>query len=113
MDQPDELIWDELTKDINQQFSLLPAHNKTYQELLEKLASKVQYLLNSDFNQLIHLLYRMDVSEKKLKTMLQEHPGEDAAFIIARLMIERTMQKIKIRQQYKDSDRVIPDEEKW
>ena len=48
---------------------------------------------------LVQILYRIDVSEKKIKTLLKENQGSDAGKIIASLIIERQMQKIKSRQQ--------------
>ncbi len=45
--------------------------------------------INHDFNKLVQLLYRIDVSENKLKTILQSNPTEDAAKLIAAVIIER------------------------
>ncbi len=45
--------------------------------------------INHDFNKLVQLLYRIDVSENKLKTILQSNPTEDAAKLIATVIIER------------------------
>jgi hypothetical protein len=45
--------------------------------------------INNDFNKLVQLLYRIDVSENKLKTILQSNPSEDAAKLIAAVIIER------------------------
>ena len=59
------------------------------------------------------ILYRIDVNERKLKYLLQENVGEDAAFIIADLIIERQIEKIKSRQQFSRRDDNISEEEKW
>jgi len=48
----------------------------------------------------------------KLKHLLKENPGEDAGFVIADLIIERQLQKIKSRKETK-KDNHIPDDEKW
>lgn len=45
--------------------------------------------IQHDFNKLVHLLYRIDVSEEKLKYILQLNPNEDAAKLIAAVIIER------------------------
>jgi len=45
--------------------------------------------IKNDFNKLVQLLYRIDVSEEKLKSILQSHPNEDAAKLIAAVIIER------------------------
>ena len=38
--------------------------------------------IQHDFNKLVQLLYRIDVSEEKLKSILQLNPNEDAAKLI-------------------------------
>jgi hypothetical protein len=92
----------------------------TYNELqqLEKLSMDelivfINHLIAKDFSKLIHLLYAVDVSEKKLKTLLSQHPTEDAGKIIALLLLERQEQKRKSREQFKQKDEDIPEDEKW
>ena len=76
------------------------------------LIDKINELIQTDFNALVNILYRMDVSESKLKALLKDHPGDDAAIIIADLIIERQAQKIKSRENFKQQP---PDtnEELW
>jgi hypothetical protein len=76
------------------------------------LANRVNDLLNTDFQKLVSILYRVDVSEAKLKLLLKENPDTDAGLIIADLMIERQAQKIKSRQEHR-RDPTISDEESW
>jgi hypothetical protein len=76
------------------------------------LANKINDLLNTDFQRLISILYRVDVSETKLKSLLKDNPGSDAGLIIADLMIERQAQKIRSRQEHR-RDPNISDEEGW
>lgn len=81
-------------------------------ELRQELIEYVNNLLLHDFNKLVQLLYRIDVSEQKLKTVLSENPQTDAAVIITDLIIKRQEEKIKARQSFKpDAD--ISEEEKW
>lgn len=77
------------------------------------LAEKVNDLLLQDFEKLVSLLYRMDISEPKLRSFLQQNPGTDAGLIIADLMIEREEQKIISRQQFKSKSDNIDEDEKW
>lgn len=81
-------------------------------ELHVQLAKYINQLIQVNFEKLISILYRIDVSESKLKQLLQDHPGNDAGNIIATLIIERQMQKIKLRNQHRP-DRDIPETEKW
>ena len=78
----------------------------------QALAEKVNDLINNDFQKLVSILYRMDVSENKLKQLLKENPGTDAGLIITDLMIERQEEKIRSRQGYKPNEN-ISDDEKW
>ncbi|MCU0386841.1 MAG: hypothetical protein MUE38_12480 [Flavihumibacter sp.] len=71
-----------------------------WSELRTALAEWVNELIQHDLSELIRVLYRVDISENKLKFLLREKVGEDAALIIADLIIERQLQKIKTRQQF-------------
>ena len=78
----------------------------------ELLAGKINKLLTTDFQKLIAILYRVDVSEAKLKKLLQKNPTADAGLIIADLMIERQLQKNKSKKETKINND-IPDDESW
>jgi hypothetical protein len=79
---------------------------------LQMLSARINDLINNDFPKLVSILYRMDVSEARLKQLLNENPGIDAGVIIAGLMIERQEQKIRSRQAHKPGEN-ISDDEKW
>ncbi len=101
---------------------LIPALRKTMDielpdnlsnELLkEKLSLHINYLIVNNFQKLVSVLYRIDVSEDKLKYLLKENAETDAAPIIAELIIERQLQKIKSREGFR-RDSTISDEESW
>lgn len=80
---------------------------------LDELAEEINSLILTNFERLVQLLYRIDVSEMKLKSLLKENPNEDAGKIIAALIIERQIQKIKLRQAQASSEDDKSDEEKW
>jgi hypothetical protein len=77
------------------------------------LAGKINELIQNDFHKLISLLYRLDISEEKLKHLLIEKPETNAGDLIADLIIERQIQKAKSREKYKQPGDNISDEEKW
>jgi hypothetical protein len=80
--------------------------------LKERIIDLLNDLIAKDFDQLIQLLYRVDVSENKLKKLLHDHPETNAAILITELLIERQLEKIKTKQSFgKQND--IADEEKW
>jgi hypothetical protein len=78
----------------------------------QAFADKINELINTDFPKLISILYRMDVSEHKLKSLLKENPNMDAGLLITELMIERQTEKIRSRKEHKPGEN-ISDEEKW
>jgi hypothetical protein len=67
-----------------------------FQEILAKL---VRHLLDNDFERLLNGLYRIDVSEEKVKLAMAS--SGDLAEEIAMLIIEREMQKVETRREYR------------
>jgi hypothetical protein len=87
---------------------LLTLENLTAQQL----SDFINDLIDKDFSRLVQLLYRLDVSEDKLKSVLLEHPTGDAADMIATLIIDRIAQREKAKDLFtKEQD--IPEDEKW
>src|ERR1700748_471474 len=82
------------------------------EELQQKLSAEINDLILNDFSKLVRILYRLDINEQRLKKILQENSGTDAGQLIAGLMIEREIQKLKTRTQTQ-SKPDIPDDEKW
>ena len=78
-----------------------------------KLQTAINELIECDFNQLLQLLYRLDVNEKKIRAVLDSNKGTDSAPLITDLIIERQIKKIKSRRQFKQRDDTISDEERW
>jgi hypothetical protein len=88
----------------------------SFEELREKWALYFNNLIQNDFPKLVGLLYRIDLSEQKLRHLLKENRGEDAGNLITSLVIERLLQKIKFRQEFRakpDGFTGDPDGEKW
>lgn len=99
-------------QEVNRLFQLAIPEKHTTQQLEEVLAFHINELINHDFEKLISILYRMDVHEEKLKYLLQQNSGENAASIIAKLIIEREEQKIKTRDLF-SRENIISEEERW
>ena len=66
----------------------------------EDLAIAINELIKNDFSKLVQLLYRIDVSEAKLKYILQTHTNEDAGKLIAAVVIERLAATKKAREMF-------------
>jgi len=87
--------------------------NISFDLLKEKLSYHINQLIQTDFQKLVSILYRIDVSEAKLKYLLKENADKDASVIIADLIIERQLQKIKSRQEFSNRDNNMSNDEKW
>src|SRR5688500_2374381 len=80
--------------------------------LAERLAIFINEMIAYDFGQLLQLLYQLDVDEQKVKSTLSNHKNENAGKLIAELIIERQLAKIKSRQEFR-RENDIDEEEKW
>ena len=79
-----------------------PQNNQNYEQLKKDLADYLNDLLVSDYNKLISILYRIDIAQEKAVAELAKNaenvsPGET----LARLIIERQLQKIETRRKYR------------
>ncbi|PZR27207.1 MAG: hypothetical protein DI535_11170 [Citrobacter freundii] len=87
--------------------------SKSGEEQVNILVDAVNELLLHDFDRLVTILYRVDVDELKLKQLLKERAGEDAARIIVMLLIERQEQKIRTRREFSTPPEDPDDDERW
>jgi hypothetical protein len=81
--------------------------------LFNELVAGINDMINTNFERLISLLYRIDVNEEKLKSLLRQNESEDAGRIIATLIINRQLDKIRSRKENKTAPDDIPEDEKW
>lgn len=105
------MIHDELINQLALSLEIIPG--KDAAAIKKQVADKLNEWIEKDFQKLISVLYRMDISEPKLRLLLQNNPGTDAGMLIAELMIERQAEKIKSRQLYRKRDNDIDETEKW
>jgi hypothetical protein len=78
----------------------------------EVLVAHINSLINENFEELINLLYRIDVNETTLKQSLERHPENNSAEIIVSLIIERQTSKLSSRNRFSGRNDVS-DEERW
>jgi hypothetical protein len=70
------------------------------EDLIRALAERVAYMLDKEPDLLFSTLYRLDVLEHKINTVL--HGGtENPAYGLARLIVERQQEKLKTRSAWK------------
>lgn len=86
---------------IAKDFDLVVANHDKERDLaaLRKwLAGEITLLIDCDFQKLLNILYRIDVSEQKTRLALSD---DDPAFALAGLIIDRELQKVETRKKYK------------
>ncbi len=91
----------------------LRLNDQDFDRCRSQIAKAINELIEKDFPRLIMILYRVDVSEIKLKKLLQQNPGTDAGLLIADMMIERQSQKTRSREQFTRPKNEDGDNEEW
>lgn len=78
------------------------SRDQSFEDQFEVLVKFIDDLIQKDFNRLLTILYRVDISEEKLKTKLAENKEMkiQSAEVIAQLLIEREQEKIASRAKY-------------
>lgn len=72
------------------------------EDLIHLLSPIIKRMLDRDFERLLGLCYRIDLGEHKLKKILYESDPESMAEELASALVKRQIQKLEIRQRYKD-----------
>lgn len=81
-------------------------------DLKKQLSQYLNHLLLHDFSQLVQLLYRLDVSEEKVKRTLKENGEQDAGDLLAELILQRQAEKKAARDAQRFSSEAS-NEERW
>ena len=88
----------EVYSQLNKEVSI--EKNISFGEQFEVLVAYVDFLIQTDFNKLISILYRVDVSEENLKVALQENNNTPISRVIATMLLKRELEKRKWRTLY-------------
>lgn len=77
--------------------------SETSEKQFELLVEFIDDLIRNDFNRLLSILYRVDISEEKLKLKLAQNKATPvpSAEIIAQLLIDREVEKMVSREKYR------------
>ncbi len=97
----------QLVKDFEQSnfpADFVEALEPNYSSLHEKIASELQRNENKTNFNIMQLLYRIDISEAQLKKYLTDDKRENYFSVIAELIIKRVLQKVVIKQYYKNNE---------
>ncbi|MFN3667116.1 MAG: hypothetical protein ACK4S0_13200 [Sediminibacterium sp.] len=73
----------------------------TEEDLLNALEQIITHLIDTNFEKLLWILYRIDVDELKLKKALRENAPAQAPYLIARMIIDREKSKADYKEQSK------------
>ena len=78
---------------------------QSYEAQFELLSQFIDHLIQTDFSRLLAILYRVDISEEKLKLNLAENKDQQfSSRIIAQMLIDRELEKIISRAKYKNKE---------
>lgn len=81
-----------------------PNTEMSEQELLDYLAEAISYMIEHKLDFLLSLLYRLDVSERKINQALLPGNSEDAPIALARLVLERQKLRVATKQAYREKN---------
>lgn len=101
-----EELDDNAKSSLSQGFDLTEAQLISKEKILTALSDRISQLMTGNTDQLFSMLYRLDISERKIKLVLQEQ--ENIALRLAELIYERQLQKAVSRKHF---GRQEPDDE--
>lgn len=102
-------LYDSLTRE----WPLAPLQTDSEQAILDALSTAINELILHDQHRLMAILYRIDVSEARIRQWLGQYKGVDASRIIAQLILDREKEKIRTREEWKVKGEDIPEDERW
>ena len=73
---------------------------KFYQDFINPVSEKVLEMLTETPDLLFSYLYRMDIDETKIKWALAPEAKDEAHIGLAKLILERQLQRIQTQKQY-------------
>ena len=72
-------------------------------EVRQLLIKKIEELLNNNFEKLMGILYRIDVSEQIVRKALDSYSGQELYETIADLIIQRQIEKAVLRKRFSNN----------
>lgn len=95
-------LFDQTKAVIARDFELdAPEEGMTEEELLQVLGNRVAYLIESNMEFLLSLMYRMDIKESLVNKALSPGAPELPNIGLAKLIMERQRQRITTKVMYK------------
>ncbi len=100
----------QLAQQLQQDWELQLPDTVSEEQILLQLEKRVRYLIERNLESFFQLMYRLDVPEHKVTSVLYE---EDAAMQIAKLIYRRQLQKIQSRKLFRDDNRNADMDLRW
>lgn len=91
----------------------IPEEEINEEQMLNLLADRIAYMLEYQLEYLFSMMYRMDVSEKKVSAALHPLAEEPANVGLARLVIERQKMRLFTKEHYKQADLGDEEDLRW
>ncbi|HEY6626933.1 MAG TPA: hypothetical protein VIZ21_08250 [Ignavibacteriaceae bacterium] len=83
--------------------SLIPSTDlASLEEYKKYLTKKLKFLLDEKFDTLVNILYRIDISEKKLSQLFSGNNRDSIPASLADMIIDRQLEKLRLRKLYKE-----------
>lgn len=73
-----------------------------YEELFEQIEPQIKKLIDSNQSKFMGILYRIDLNDEQISRAVRENFSEPFSEIITDLIIKRELQKVVIRDHYKN-----------
>lgn len=89
-----------IKKDLLLDSDSLPESATSIDEVKKRLIPVINYLLDKDMSRLLNALYRIDISEPKVKQALTVTDPQNIAPELAELIVQREFQKVLTRKKY-------------
>lgn len=70
----------------------------------------IDHLIANNFQQLINVLYKIDISENKIKLALQQQQNRKTAEVLVEMILERLQEKAESRKATKTNNFISEDE---
>jgi len=105
-----DILLQETASALKEDWDLQLPDTLSEETILRLLAERIVVILERGAETFFQLMYRLDISEKKLNAVLQE---DDVPMKIARLIYDRQLQKIKSRHENRMKTSSDDPELKW
>lgn len=85
---------------ISGSFELEKVNEITIEQIQKVLTARIREMLDKNLEKLLHILYRIDVSQKKTDKIFNSPFKDEIAENLAAAVIERQLEKIETRKKY-------------